>query len=223
MLKILHMKKLFICLANSYKCSGRCLGGIEITENQDIVYHDGRPKWIRPVSPTEHGALATQDVQCFKIFDIIEIDVVNLCPDCAHSENIYYSSIKRKGNFEISKHVIECLCDNVHNPIFYNRGKAVLDDIYQKGDYSLMLIKPESPSIYFCDETKKYRVKFSYIRSCYDLPITDPCYLSLLKKDSLLCRKRETGELYFVISLGEKLDDWHYKLIACVIDVNSMS
>ena len=30
---------------------------------------------------------------------------------------------------------------------------------------------------------------------------------------------RKTGELYFIISLGEELDEWHYKLIAGIIDM----
>ena len=34
-----------------------------------------------------------------------------------------------------------------------------------------------------------------------------------------LCVARKTGELYFIISLGEELDEWHYKLIAGIIDM----
>ena len=55
------MKKHFICLANSFKYAGRCLGGIEI-EMKDNKYtivrnENGTPKWIRPISFEEHGQL----------------------------------------------------------------------------------------------------------------------------------------------------------------------
>ena len=53
------------------------------------------------------------------------------------------------------------LCDNIHKKIFYNCGKAVPTNVFQEGKYSLMLIKPDSPQIYYDSDTNKYRAKFT--------------------------------------------------------------
>ena len=79
-----------------------------------------------------------------------------------------------------------------------------------------MLIKPDSPQIYYDSDTNKYRAKFTYENIEYDFPITDPYYIDLLKHTPSLCVARKTGELYFIISLGEELDEWHYKLLSLI-------
>ena len=90
------MKKHFICLANSFKYAGRCLGGIEI-EMKDNKYtivrnENGTPKWIRPISFEEHGQLPASETRHINILDIIEVDITETCPKYAHSENIHYSN-----------------------------------------------------------------------------------------------------------------------------------
>ncbi|KAA6336573.1 hypothetical protein EZS27_015275 [termite gut metagenome] len=219
------MKKYFICLANSYKYGGRCLAGIEITIDNNkysvVRNEDGTPKWIRPVSASEHKELSTTETQNINILDIIEVEEMGVCPEFAHSENIHYSSIKRSSKITKSTGAIDNLCNEVRSNIFFNKGKAVPTNVFQNGTYSLLLIKPESPAIY-CDSNDKYRGKFTYNNNEYDLPITDPLYIDILKYDDSsvpLCGKQETGDLYFTISLGEELEGWHYKLIAGIVDM----
>lgn len=217
------MKKHFICLANSFKYAGRCLGGIEI-EMKDNKYtivrnENGTPKWIRPVSFEEHGQLPASETRHINILDIIEVDITETCPKYAHSENIHYSNLVRKTRCSKQVDAMDNLCDNIHKKIFYNCGKAVPTNVFQEGKYSLMLIKPDSPQIYYDSDTNKYRAKFTYENIEYDFPITDPYYIDLLKHTPSLCVARKTGELYFIISLGEELDEWHYKLIAGIIDM----
>lgn len=216
------MKKHFICLANSYKYGGRCLAGveIEITDNGYSVVRneDGSPRWIRPVSFSEHGELPANETQNINILDIVEVDVVDRCPNLAHSENIHYSEIEKKSRIVKHKNALNKLCDKVHSKLFFNRGKAIPTDVFNEGNYSLMLIKPENSKIY-SDENNKFRVQFTYKDNEYDLPVTDPFYIEKLKSNPLLFGEHEAENLYFALSLGEELDGWHYKLIAGIVDI----
>ena len=43
-----------VCLANSFRTGGRCLGGVELDQNNNPVFQNNRPKWVRPVCNTEN-------------------------------------------------------------------------------------------------------------------------------------------------------------------------
>lgn len=220
------MKKTIICLANSYKFGGRCIGGIEIELDEKIrgykIKHDdkGMPIWIRPVSSLEHGKMPTDLVNNVRILDILEIDVQDYCPNNSHSENYRYSSIKRISNVRKSPSNLNSLCDSFHDMIFYNRGKAVPSKVFENGDYSLMLIKPEEAFLYkefSNDERGQLRLKITREEVVYDLPVTDPEFLG--KNESFNGIEQKMGDCYLTISLGEELDGWHYKLVAGVIEM----
>ena len=115
------MKKHFICLANSTKYQGRCLAGVEVSLDGACRYtiarnEDGTPKWIRPVSRDQqtHGALPERETKNIVLFDIIEIENMKACHQHAHSENVFYSSLKRSGkrSFQDTNHLND-LCNNV--------------------------------------------------------------------------------------------------------------
>jgi hypothetical protein len=220
------MKTHFICLANSFKYGGRCLAGIEIVLNDSkytIVKNDnGTPKWIRPVSRKEHRELPMLETQNINMLDIVEIEDIENCPNNAHSENVFHSSLKRTGK-KISQNAnnLNNLCNNLHSKIFFNKGKAVPADIFQQTEYSLMLIKA-SNCTFFNDEKNKLRVRFSYNSTEYDLPVTDPIFISYMKAKGLDHINAENN-YYFTISLGEELEGWHYKLVAGIIVIPNES
>ena len=118
------MKKHFICLANSFKYAGRCLGGIEI-EMKDNKYTIVRNE--------EHGQLPASETRHINILDIIEVDITETCPKYAHSENIHYSNLVRKTRCSKQVDAMDNLCDNIHKKIFYNCGKAVPTNVFQEG------------------------------------------------------------------------------------------
>jgi hypothetical protein len=96
------MKKHFICLANSIKYQGRCVAGIVITFDAPGRYsivkkETGSPQWIRPVSHEKFGTLPEGDTRNIALFDILEIENVVSCPKHAHSEDVFYSALKRSG------------------------------------------------------------------------------------------------------------------------------
>ena len=87
-----------------------------------------------------------------------------------------------------------------------------------------MFIKPESPVItmQFDDHGhEKYRIQFIYKGTQYDFPLTDTRYISELRSRTKTCGGRNTGDLYLTLSLGVNHCDWHYKLVAGVIDLAS--
>ena len=216
------MKKYFICLANSFKYQGRCLAGIEITLSRSgysiVSKEDGTPKWIRPVSRAKNGELSVLETQNMNMLDIIEIEIVEECPNNAQSENVFYSSLKRSGKkIEQNAHNLNELCDNIHSKIFFNKGRAVPADIFQQSNHSLMLVKTLN-SVFYNDEKSKLRVKFSFSGIEYDLPVTDPAFINDMQVKGL-DNINAIDDYYFIISLGEEFDGWHYKLIAGVITI----
>lgn len=220
------MEKKFICMGNSYKNGGRCLAGIEIKQNGSLVSivrnSDGTPKWIRPVMSNGDHGLPECLVGSITVLDIIQVNVLSNSPIGSHSENVQFSSIKKVGRLSLNVNNLVPLCDTTHSVIFFNRGKAVPGEVFESGNYSLMFIKPDSPEIevqYDDYGHEKYRIHFSYKGVQYDFPLTDPNYIRLLQNGLRPSGSRTTGELFFTLSLGVCFNDWHYKLVAGVIDL----
>lgn len=214
--------KLIVCMGNSYKNGGRCLAGIEVVKSCYgyfvVKNSDGSPKWIRPVMANDNQGIPEKEVKSFGILDILKIDVIGEVPSGAHSENVRFRSIDRIGRYDGR---LYDLCDNTHSLIFGNKGKAVPEEIFCNGGYSLMFVKPDNLYIetqYDNYGHEKYRIQFSYKGYKYDFPLTDPEYISKLQK-----RSRNGGtrndELYLTLSLGVNYKDWHYKLVAAVVEV----
>lgn len=222
------MEKQIICMGNSYKNGGRCLAGIEVqntTTGMSVVKnYCGLPKWIRPVLSNGDKGLPEYMVGSYQMLDILTIDITDTAPTGAHCENVHFSSMKKVGRLKQDCQNLNYLCDTRHTLIFGNRGKAVPNEAFENGDYSLMFIKPESPEItmqYNDYGYEKYRIQFIYNGTKYDFPLTDTRYINELSLGTKTCGKRNTGDLYLTLSLGVNHYDWHYKLVAGVIDLTT--
>ena len=227
-LKAKIMEKQIICMGNSYKNGGRCLAGIEIQNSVSgvsIVRNQyGLPNWIRPVISNGDNGLPEYLVGSFTILDILAVDVTDAVPTGAHCENVHFNSIRKVGRFGQNSQNLNPLCDTWHTLIFGNRGKAVPKEVFESGSYSLMFIMPESPIINMqLDDYgyEKYRIQFVYNGTQYDFPLTDTRYINELRSRNKTCGGRNTGDLYLTLSLGVNHYDWHYKLVAGVIDLAS--
>ena len=120
--------------------------------------------------------------------------------------------------------ILNSLCDTYHSLIFGNRGKAVPDEVFENGGYSLMFIRPEQPVIskkIEDDGREKYRIGFTHKGTRYDFPLTDISYIKELRSNQKACGEKNTGDLYLTLSLGVNFCDWHYKLVAGVVDLAS--
>ena len=215
------MDKLILCLANSYKHSGRCIAGIEVSlqEGQLSINKSsyGIPIWIRPVSHSAAGEVPLSDATGIKVLSVVKI--VNACyvGSGSHSEDYYYTKLQLLDTLNPSDEFLKKYTDTWHNCIFGNRGRALTPDAFQNGDYSLMLIRTEGSEIYLDTRyTPKPRIKFNYNGNVYNFPITDPEYLNRLRLDASLY-KSGYGVLYIVASLGVIHDGWHSKLAATII------
>lgn len=218
------MDKYFVCLANSYKHGGRCIAGIEMqvtSAGYNVVRENGRPKWIRPICRyTDTGAIPNEIALNLQLFSIVRMTNVVPCPAGAQSENAFFDELQPIGvSFEESK-IQDCLVDNSKTTLFFNHGKAVVPDVYNRlGDHSILLIKASEAEIYgdtTYTDYPRYRVRFCYHSHEYDLPITDPWYIHDIRDGKKTPGQK--GDIFITCSLGVEHEGWHPKLAACVIE-----
>ena len=214
-------------MAVSYKYGGRCIGGIELTKNQNntysLVVENGSPKWVRPVTRnTEHGEIPMHLSSTCHVMDIVKLTDVEACPDCAQSENYYFRGIEKVDHLTATEEILNLLCDHRHSLLFGNRGKAVHPDSYETLGYSLMLIKAEDVNFFmenrYGTDRKRLRVSFTYSGNAYDLPVTDPEFCEQADYD--VEELNGSSAYYLTISLSVEHLGWHSKLVANVIPLN---
>ena len=216
------MDKYMLCLANSYKHGGRCIAGIEVTliDNKFRIVRDANnsPKWLRPISHNFAGEVPNEHARFINVLSIIKIAGVEYAGMYSHSEDVYYQSLTVHSNVRPSHSVLNHCLDNYHSTIFGNKGKALTPECFQRGDYSVMLIRAENPEVYVDKrfENPKPRLKFIHNGNNYDFPITDPIYLERIKLTNKGIGK--LSEVYLVLSLGIEHEGWHSKLIAAIIE-----
>lgn len=80
-------------MANSKKYGERCIAGVEIVFHGSGKYSvtkvDSQPKWVRPVSQKGHGEVSVAIVGTVQLLDIVEIEIIEECPQGYQSENFF--------------------------------------------------------------------------------------------------------------------------------------
>jgi len=220
------MKKIFICLANSYKYGGRCLAGIELTASNTgyNIQRDkqGNPCWIRPVMPEGTGEIPLEQVEDIHLMDVVELEDVASLPHYAHSEDVTFSAIRKVRSYPLAASFLAKLQDRRDGDILNTPARILTREEYQRGSYSLALIQPEETEIY-CYETTphpKYRVRLLYHGTEYHFSLTDPDTLHWLEEQHLQSVTKHRGEFYLTISLSKEYNNAYYKLVAAVFDLN---
>lgn len=231
------MNKYFICLANSYKHGNRCVAGIEIgvDKNGNLVvarHSDGRPRWIRPVTRKQSdnelwekhntpidGAVPVNIATQIPILSIVKVHDVEPCPEKPHCEDVYYSKMEcRWYKSDVVFDLLKQCVDSVHQNVFYSNGRALQKPLAEQLDYSLMLVHIDDAVAYIdkSREKSKNRLRFSYYRTEYEFPITDP---ELIKRLSVASDNKITlQDVYLTLSLGLEFEGFFFKLVAAVID-----
>ncbi len=216
------MKKQLICLANSRKYGGRCLAGIEVfrDENQKLQLTrqpDGKPKWIRPVSETEFGAVPNLTTKHIQLLDIVSFDAGIACPENYQTENVFY--LKKEFQKESFLH---CRCENLDQladcecqEILGSRSKSIRHENIGHLDRSIVLIKTDEPKLIFKEWGSQLRLGFSHRETFYDLPVTDTDFhCRWIDRPNLVAAARS---IYLCISISLERDGWHQKLVAGVL------
>jgi hypothetical protein len=220
------MKRLFICLANSKKYNQRCIAGIELDKSSrkgyryQIAKRAGNPIWIRPVSDSEHGEVASELVDHINLLDIVEINVIDVVPQGYQSENMLFDNRRLQVIDRIDK--IKTLIDKLLTAdaptLFGNTEKSVHVDEIGQVDHSLILIKPSNVHVY---ETITFRgspqirASFTYGTTRYDLPVTDIDFEEKFNQNPNILQA--CTHIYFTVSLGVEFNEQHYKLIAGIL------
>lgn len=217
------MRKTIICLANSKKYGERCIAGIEVRRKPNggwqIVKERGRPKWLRPVSNGEHGEVEEVLVKDIQLLDVVEFEILRLCPRGYQSENVLFRkrSFRKVSSISLSAKNLDTLCNKNTPKIFATQNKIISTDNIHLFDYSLQLLKVDKIEIYYpvVYKTLSPRAKIHYQKRIYDLPVTDVKAITALEKQPDLLNQYEN--LYCTFSLGIAFEGKHYKIVAGII------
>ena len=213
-----------VCLANSYREGGRCLGGIELDNNNNPVFKDGRPKWVRPVCNTAHEEVPTYLVSHISPLNIVEFTPIQARGHGHQSENYLFNTntIRTDGRFPITK--LQNLTDNNRfSLVFGNRGAAVPEDKVADLTYSLILLSlndfETNERVFEDRDYPQLKLSFRFNGTVYNFPVTDPWFQHKygLNNDILTGRER----IYVTLSLAAPHEEWSYKLVAGIIYDNA--
>ncbi len=206
-----------VCLANSNKLRGRCLAGIRLDHKNRPRKLNDDPIWVRPISATEHGEIATDLVSHIQLLDVVEIELAEDHREAHQMEYYYFLEESLQVVDRFSFDGLEDLCETVRPFIFGNKHNAVHNDRIYLLHHSLLLVKPKNPRFFTAESERnpgkpKPRLSFEYKNLPYDFPITDPS-ITTNKIDGL----SNVSELYVTLSLGLPYEAWNYKLVAGVM------
>lgn len=209
-----------VCLANSYRVGGRCLGGIELDTNNNPVFQNGRPKWVRPVCNTEHEEVPTHLVSHISLLDILEFTPIRATGHGHQSENYLFdtNSLRTNGRFPIAS--LQNLTDNNRfNLVFGNRGAAVPEHKVEELSYSLMLLSlndfETNERVFEDRQYPQLKLSFRHNGNVYNFPVTDPSFQHKygLNNDILSNKER----IYVTFSLAAPHQEWSSKLVAGIM------
>ena len=220
----------FICLANSWRESGRCVAGIRT---------DGGG-WIRPVSATGGGRLTQADYtynngQPARVLDVVRASIAEHEPLPHQPENW---TLEDRPWVLIRR--IDPADAGAHLDPYLTRGPTLFGDLRRYLEHaaviahpipsSLALVEPEALSwqVNTFQNARKPRASFTLSGAAWDLPVTDPEWTDAIKqlgpgnhpRAALGIGPRE--RILFVISLaGPMAIQNHncYKLIAGIVRI----
>lgn len=217
-----------VCLANSYKNSGRCVAGIELT-------NDGLGQWIRPISNRPGRSINTIEQTCTDgsvcaALDVLDIDFGAPTPDGYQSENVLITpGLRWRKIGEVTAQDLEPALHHGEAPLWpftndsYNgrHDRIAAQHLPQIGS-SLALVRPEQAAIRvfpkFNDADKlDVRVRFAWGGEVNDLKLTDPQMLEVCQREGK--GNYEVANPLMCISIGEVFAPQNaaYKLVAGLI------
>jgi hypothetical protein len=207
-----------LVLASSRKLGGRCVAGVN-TGNE----------WVRPISKEKHGTLHADHCggSFPNLLDVVRFRVAGKAGTRAHPEDVLLDESSwevrgRKTPRDIASRLARLA---VPGPSLLGDQAAFVtkDSVERRGVHaSLELVEP--PEVVFIRRGGKTRVEFELSGCPYDLPLTDCNVAPTLGEgngewsyDEL--RLGRARRLFLTASLGERLEDRHWKLVAAVIPV----
>ena len=213
-------RKTIVCLANSRKLGDRCIAGVE---------SDSR-KWIRPIGSGSHGAVTTaeqklDDGTLPDILDLISLPLGGATPQEGQPENwaLKPGPWRKVGelNDDDARDLLEQLADD--EPVFGTNSRSVSVSAVEAGQVTSSLAVVHAQQVSW-SKTVKYgggtqvRCEFLHAGTWHDLPVTDLAWLKHFAGDEIGDYPHvDTEDVFLVVSLGEPMNDEHWKLVAGVI------
>lgn len=218
-----------ICMANSRKMGGRCIGGLKT---------DGSG-WIRPViagSPLRLDHCKYPDGGQIAKLDVMKVRCTKRVQDKVQPENWLISkrdpfalkSRRRSGKFFRSE-VLPAIAANISSGpelIHGYNGRVNIEEISDSEiKQSLAIVEPQSLRWTARTNTRgdrQIRAFFNLGGHHYNLPLTDDDYeasnLSEMQTgETIEVAESDEKKILFTISLGQPLEGNCYKLVAGVI------
>lgn len=211
--------KTMVCVANSKKLGAYCIAGVQPESNE----------WIRPMGSGSHGAVTIAE-QTFsdgarpELLDLIELPLERRLPQPGQPENweLAPGTWRKLGELDDNeaRALLESLVTN--EPLFGTdeRSISVADVAAGRVQSSLAVIRPESLNWEkrVWPERTTIRAEFFHAGATHSLPVTDPAWLAHFVHDPPGDYGHvDTEQVFLVVSLGEPMDDEHWKLVAGVI------
>lgn len=216
-----------IVLANSKKLGGRCIAGISTRSG----------RWVRPVSGLPNGQLAPAHCRVEgrqpELLDIVRFDYSEQLDNPAQPENLLLedSAWDLVGTVPPAEAYDRLVGHLVRGPaLLGNLGRAVPAEAAGEGvGASLALVEPDRAPVFQAKPASEEagqlrpRVEFSLRGQDYEFPITDFAIAPRLRARGCGSYSKEqlggegAGRALLTVSLGEALNEWHWKLVAAVL------
>lgn len=213
------IRKTIVCLANSKKLGAFCVAGTDVEDDA----------WIRPIGSGHHGAITT-DEQTFadgtrpQLLDLVELPLGRPAPQPGQPENwtLAAGRWRKRGTAttEEARQLLEELATD--DPVFGTNERSISVDDVAAGrvSSSLAVVRPTSLNWEkrIWPERTTIRAEFMHAGAWHSLPVTDPAWRAHFVHDPAGDYGHvDDEEVFLVISLGEPMDDEHWKLIAGVV------
>ena len=224
-----NMDKVFVCLANSRKTSGRCIAGKETVGGKIGA-------WVRPISEREHHEISEVDRRyddgtTAQVFDIIGVKFKGKAAHPSQEENYTIDDGFYWGNNGRFSGDLDDLLDTPNslwqNGYFSYSGlnDRVSELLIVSPGQSLFFISPDNFEIVvrvegaeFGNGKKKVRARFHYNGVQHFISVTDPAVETIYLAQGEGVYKPK-GRIYMTVSLGEPWDGYYYKLAAGIFEV----
>jgi hypothetical protein len=213
-------RKTIVCLANSRKLGDRCVAGIDVDSGE----------WIRPVGSGSHGAV-TRDEQELddgslpSVLDLISVPLGRAAPQEGQPENWHLGPGRWKKVGELDEGEARKLLEQLatDEPVFGTNARSVSVAAVEAGEVTNSLAVVRAVSLSWVKSSKygggtQVRCEFLHAGTRHDLPVTDLAWLKHFAGDPVgEYGHVDSEEVFLVISLGEPMNDEHWKLVAGVV------
>lgn len=218
--------KTIVCLANSKKTGGKCVAGKEVRPS-------GYGGWIRPVSPRPSAEVWPSEYRYDshsypKLLDIIEVTLDHPAPLHHQTENHVIAAVPWVKTGELPWSELRNLRDRPSSLwINSDRTRGGLNNCISREEAatlqdSLVLIKPTDFVLEIGPDPwtgtgRKYRGRFKYKGTHYNLSVTDPAAMRAFGSHAE--GDHPLADVYLCISMTEPYpaDGRCHKLVAAII------